>query len=122
MKKDITSRSDIELVMRAFYDRALSNPKIGPFFTKIANIDVDEHLPHIIDFWEFQLFRKGGYKKNVLQIHLDLNFKKKIEPVHFETWLSLFNITIDDHFHGEKAHLLKTKALSIATVMRLKMG
>ena len=121
MKKDITARRDLELLMRAFYDKALSDPKIGLFFTEIANIDLDTHLPHIIDFWELQVFRKGGYKKNVLQIHLDLNTKKKIEPHHFETWLSLFNTTIDDHFSGENAHLLKTRALSIVTVMKLKM-
>lgn len=122
MKMDITERQDLELLMKAFYDKALSDPKIGPFFTEIANIDLDKHLPHIIDFWELQLFRKGVYKKNVLQIHQVLNTKKKIEPHHFETWLSLFNTTIDNHFSGENAHLLKTRALSIVTVMKLKMG
>ncbi len=118
--KDISSREDIEFLMRAFYKDAFQNNNIGDFFTKIAKLDLEEHLPHIIDFWELQLFRKGGYKKNVLQIHKDLGDKKSLEKTHFETWLSLFNATVDKNFKGEKANLIKTRALSIATVMQLK--
>ncbi len=120
--KDITSRKDIELLMRAFYSDALTNPLIGEFFTKVANIDLEEHLPKITDFWELQLFRKGGYKKNVLEIHQNLHYKKEIEKSHFDTWLLLFNKTVDNKFKGEKADLIKTRALSIATVMQFKIN
>ncbi len=119
--KDITSRKDIEFLMHAFYTKALTNEKIGVFFTDIAGINLTEHLPEITDFWEQQLFRTGGYKKNVLQIHKDLNHEKKLEPMHFETWLSLFNTTVDDFFAGEKAELIKTRALSISIMMRTKI-
>ncbi len=118
--KDITSRKDIEFLMHTFYRDAFKNPIIGEFFTKVAKIDLEEHIPQITDFWELQLFRKGGYKKNVLQIHKNLSDKRHLEKTHFETWLSLFHATVDNNFKGEKADLIKTRALSIATVMQLK--
>lgn len=119
--KDITSRKDIDFLMRTFYSKALLDSNIGVFFTDIAQINLDDHLPHIASFWEQQLFFTGGYKKNVLQIHQTLNTQKHLEQVHFETWLSLFNQTVDAHFLGEKANLIKTRALSIATVIQLKI-
>ncbi len=119
--EDINSREDIEFLMRSFYKDAFQDPIIGEFFTKIAKLDLEQHLPQITDFWELQLFRKGGYKKNVLQIHKDLDSKKSFEKIHFETWLSLFNKTVDQNFKGEKSNLIKTRALSIATVMQLKV-
>ncbi len=118
--KDINSREDIEFLMRSFYRDAFKNASIGDFFTKIAKINLEEHLPQITDFWEQQLFRKGNYKKDVLQIHKNLNDKKNFESVHFKTWLSIFNKTVDQNFQGEKADIIKTRALSIATVMQLK--
>ncbi len=119
--RDITTREDIEFLMKAFYIKALANETIGDFFTKIAKINLEEHIPEITDFWEQQLFRVHGYKKNVMQIHKNLSHKKKIEKIHFETWLSLFNTTVDHNFKGEKANLIKTRALSIATMMQLKL-
>ncbi len=119
--KDITSRKDIEFLMHAFYKDAFVNPEIGVFFTEIAKINLEEHIPEITDFWEQQLFRTVGYKKNVIKIHQNLDLKKTIHKTHFDTWLSLFKNTVDTNFEGEKAELIKTRALSIATVMRLKI-
>ncbi len=119
--KDITSRKDIDFLMRTFYHEALSDPSIGFFFTEIAKINLEDHLPHIIDFWELQILKKSGYKKNVLQIHQHLSLQKKLEKIHFDTWLSLFNKSVDTNFKGENANLIKTRALSIAIVMQSKI-
>jgi hemoglobin len=40
--------------------------------------------------------------------------------MHFEIWLNLFNESVDHNFKGENAHTIKARALSIATVMRIK--
>ena len=83
--KDICDRNDLEILMRAFYQKALINPDISSFFTQIAKIDLEEHLPHIVDFWEFQLFRKGDYKKNVL-LQNTSNPITNGEEVHVVCW------------------------------------
>ncbi|WP_299442650.1 group III truncated hemoglobin [uncultured Aquimarina sp.] len=120
--KDITTREDIEYLMWAFYKKALEDPNIGSFFTEIAQINLEDHIPHIASFWEQQLFYTGNYKKNVLQIHQNLHQQKIMEKIHFETWLELFTSTVDLNYSGPKAELMKTRALSIATVIQLKTG
>ncbi len=120
--RDISTRKDIESLMKQFYSKALKNPLIGVFFTEIAKINLEDHLPHIIDFWEQQLSYSGNYKKNVLEIHQNLHLKKAMQKIHFNTWLSLFNETVDNNFVGKKADFIKTRALSIATVIELKIN
>lgn len=117
---DINHRSDIEYLLRDFYTQAFQDPLISTFFIDIAKIDLETHIPHITDFWEQQLFFTGNYKKNVLEIHKNLHHQKALEASHFERWLSLFNSTLDKHFKGPKADLMKTRALSIATVIQIK--
>ena len=39
----------------------------------------------------------------------------------FKRWLTLFNQTVDDLFAGEKASGAKDRALSIATIIKLKI-
>ncbi len=40
---------------------------------------------------------------------------------HFQRWILLFNETVDELFKGEKAELIKQRALSISTVMQIKI-
>ena len=120
--KDIETRADLELLLRAFYNRLLSDASISYMFTDVARINLEEHLPHITDFWEQSLFYTGNYRKNVLQIHKDLNSKEKLTESHFTTWLSNFNVIVDAMFKGENSDKIKTRALSIATVMKIKIS
>lgn len=119
---DIQTRADIELLMQEFYNRLLADPSISYIFTDVAKIDLPSHLPHLADFWEMTLFHTGGYRKNVMQLHLDLNTKEKLTNAHFDTWLSHFIATVDSLFTGEIAEITKTRALSIATIMKIKVG
>jgi hemoglobin len=119
--KDIIDRTDLESLMAAFYEKLLADPGIGFIFTNVAGIDLESHLPHIVDFWEQNILNTGTYRKNVLKIHTDLNAKFPLENIHFQIWLGHFNCTIDRMFAGENAEKMKTRALSIATVMKIKM-
>ena len=119
--EDLVNKKQIEVLMRAFYTKALQNHTIGYFFTEVIKIDLETHLPHICAFWEQALFHTGTYKKHVLQIHMDLHQKAPLEKKHFDSWLALFNETVDENFEGIYASKIKTRALSIATVMQLKL-
>ncbi len=119
--KDIETREDIELLMREFYNRLLADPSISYVFTEVAQINLEEHLPHLADFWQQTLFNTGGYRKNVMQLHLDLNAKEQLTPELFKIWLDHFYATVDSYFSGEIAEKAKTRAVSIATVMQIKM-
>ncbi len=119
---DITTRADLLHLMRQFYTKLLSDDTISYIFTDIAKIDLEAHLPHLADFWEQTLLHQGSYRKNVMQIHLELNEKEALRPEHFQIWLEHFNKTVDEHFRGSNSELIKTRALSIATIMQLKIS
>ncbi len=117
---DIESRNHIEQLMRAFYAKAIPDPVIGHYFTQVINMDLEKHLPVIIDFWETVLFGIAKYKSNAIAVHQHLHEKSAFEEKHFEQWVTLFQSTVDELFEGEKAELAKQRALSIATVMKIK--
>jgi len=119
--RDIQTREDLHLLMSEFYLKLLADSKISYIFTDVAKIDLAPHLVDLVDFWEQILFEEGSYRKNVLQIHTNLNQLSKLSAAHFEIWLHYFNTTIDENFAGQIAENMKTRALSIATVMRIKM-
>lgn len=120
--QDIKTREDLYLLMSEFYKKLLGNEQISFIFTEIAKIDLEPHLIELVDFWEQILFDTGSYRKNVLRIHTDLNLKIKLSEQHFTIWLNYFQNTIDENFSGQIAEDMKTRALSIATVMKIKMS
>jgi hemoglobin len=121
MKADISSREDIEKMIIHFYEKVKPDPVIGFIFTTVVKIDWEHHIPVIVDFWETILLDNPVYKKNAMEIHFKLDKKIPLQKLHFETWLSLFNSTVDELFEGKLAALAKTRAKSIAAVMQLKM-
>ncbi|MEN9299515.1 MAG: hypothetical protein RLZZ429_1828 [Bacteroidota bacterium] len=117
---DIENRDHIEQLMRAFYAKAIPDPVIGHYFTQVIDMDLEKHLPVIIDFWETVLLGIAKYKSNAIAVHQHLHEKSAFEEKHFEQWVKLFQSTVDELFEGEKAELAKQRALSIATVMKIK--
>lgn len=119
--RDIENREDLYLILQNFYEKLLRDPGISYIFTDIAKIDLEPHLLDLVDFWEQLLFNTGNYNKNVMQVHLNINDQLKFTDRHFEIWLHFFNTSIDENFSGLIAENMKTRALSIATVMKIKM-
>ena len=121
MKKDITSRDDLFLLISRFYEKLLTDDSISYLFTDVAKINLDHHLPVLVDFWDSVLFQSDTYRKNAMQPHLALHQKSPITKQHFETWLRYFTETVDELFEGTTAFVAKERATSIATVMQVKI-
>jgi hemoglobin len=122
MKNDIQSREDLLRLVTLFYEKLLADPSIAYLFTDVARIDLAHHLPVLVDFWEGILFQTGGYQRNTLQPHIDLNLRSPLTEEHFKTWLRYFSESVDELFVGEKAFQAKERALSITTVMKIKLA
>ena len=122
MKKDISNREDLLKLLTLFYNRLLSDRSISYLFTDIAKIDLQHHLDILVNFWDSVLFQNDVYRKNAMQPHLILHQQSPLQKHHFETWLKYFNESVDELFEGEKAFLAKERALSIATVMQIKIS
>jgi hemoglobin len=108
-------------LVNRFYDKAKADAVIGFIFNDIVKVHWEHHLPIMYDFWENTLFYTGGYTGNPMQIHQRLNQVVPLTAEHFKEWLHLFTTTVDELFEGEKAELAKQRAMSISTIMQLKI-
>lgn len=119
--KDIETQDDLYLLVDSFYKKLLADPAISYIFTDVVKIKLEEHLPILVTFWSQAILGTGGYTKNLTQIHLDIDQKEHLTPELFNIWLGHFNTTVDELFAGSKAEQIKTQALSIATIMQIKI-
>jgi len=122
MKRDIESREELEMFLRAFYKKAFVDDLIGHFFTEVVPLDLKTHIPVIASFWESIVFNKHSYRKNVMEVHQHIHHLSKIEKRHLERWVKLFTETLDERFTGSKTELMKQRARSIATLMDIKLN
>lgn len=120
--KDIQNQDDLYLLVDEFYKKLLSDDSISYIFTDVVKIKIEEHLSILVTFWSQAILGTGGYTRNLTQIHLDVSAKEYLSPELFKIWLNYFNQTVDEHFKGEKAEQIKTQALSIATIMQIKIA
>ena len=122
MKKDITTRKDIELLVDKFYDKIKNDNQIGFIFTDIANVNWEKHLPVMYEFFENMLFYTSSYTGNPMELHKHVNRLFPLTDQHFKRWNSLFSTTVDELFKGDTANLVKMRALSISAVMQIKIA
>ena len=120
--RDISTRQDIEHIMRSFYEKLLADDSISYLFTKVIELDLEAHFPILVDFWDGIIFGSHTYKKNAMQPHLDLAKKSPLTKAHFETWLRYLFVSIDEDFEGINAHTMKARAQNIASLMEFKVG
>jgi hemoglobin len=119
---DIQNQEDLYFLVDEFYKKLLSDESIRYIFTDVVKIHLEEHLPILVTFWSQAILGTGGYVKNLTQIHLDIDKKEPLTPELFKIWLNHFYNTVDENFIGEKAEKIKTQALSIATIMQIKIA
>ena len=120
--KDIENKEDILKLVTLFYKKLLEDKSISYIFTDVVKIKLEEHLPILVTFWSQAVLGTGGYTNNLTQLHLDVNAKSYLSPELFTIWLNHFNTSVDELFLGEKAEQIKTQALSIGTVLQIKIA
>lgn len=121
MKKDITSRKDIEILVDEFYSKIRKDEQIGFIFSDIAKVNWEKHLPIMYDFFENMLFYTGSYTGNPMELHKHVNRLFPLTKDHFRQWNYLFSKTVDELFEGVTARLVKQRVKSISTVMQIKI-
>lgn len=122
MKKDIENRQDIELLVNSFYAKIRQNETLGNIFDNIAQVNWENHLPKMYNFWEMILFGQEGYEGFPLRPHLIINSLHQLTPQHFNEWLIIFNATVDENFVGDKAIEVKSRAKNIALSWAYKIN
>ncbi len=72
-------------------------------------------------FWENAIFYSGTYSGNPIFVHDRIHQIHPMKPAHFDRWVKLFLSNVDELFEGANTELAKQRAVSIATVMQIKI-
>jgi len=111
---DIANYEDIERLVSAFYHKLLADPITQ---SKFDHLDINNHLPKIVDFWAFILLDKPGFTENVFLKHVPLN----LEPKHFDIWMGHWDSTVKEMFQGPKADLAIQRAQILSYTFQSKL-
>ncbi len=121
MKKEIEDIDDIKQLVDSFYKKVIVDKTIAHFFINVITVNWDVHLPIMYSFWDTVLFGSMSYKGNPMLKHIALSQKEKLDILHFDAWIKLWEETIDELFFGEKAQEAKKKAQNIKALMMYKI-
>ncbi|MFI5809040.1 group III truncated hemoglobin [Streptomyces sp. NPDC051561] len=119
---DLESRADIDALLRRFYAIAFEDPLIGRYFTEIAGVDLETHLPRVTDFWESALLRSAEYRRNALTPHKQLHRISPLGAEHFGRWLQLWRAAIDGMYAGPNAERAKAQGERVAKTMPKRLN
>ncbi|MGH2835368.1 MAG: group III truncated hemoglobin [Solirubrobacteraceae bacterium] len=120
-RRDIETRADCERLVRDFYGRAMVDPIIGYLFTDVAKLDLEQHVPRITNFWDTILLGARSYGGGAFRPHVELNFKVPLTRGHFDRWLYLWTMTVDELFAGGRAELAKSHAIRVAAAFESRL-
>lgn len=116
-KTDILNIADVKILVDDFYGRVRDNALLSPIFNGVILNNWEAHLERMYGFWQTLLLDVQAYSGSPFLKHAKL----PIEKEHFDTWIALFNETVDAHFTGEKAHEAKWRAAKMSEMFQYKL-
>lgn len=116
--KDISTITDVKILVDDFYNRIRANELLAPIFNGIIGEHWEKHLQRMYDFWQTILLETPVYNGSPFLKHEKLPISK----AHFDVWIELWNQTIEDHFKGEKADEAKWRAARMSEMFQYKLA
>ena len=90
---------DIRLLVDSFYSKIREDELLSPIFNEKIGDKWPVHLAKMYSFWQSILLDEPTYSGRPFPPHAKLPVSKG----HFERWLQLFAMTINEYFKGPKA-------------------
>lgn len=72
--QDIKTRTDIENLVRTFYENVHKDPLLTTIF-EMPEEEWNKHLNRVVNFWENWLFQTGSYTGGMMWAHAEANQK-----------------------------------------------
>jgi hemoglobin len=114
---DILNIDDVKLLVNEFYGKVRDNELLSPIFNGVIKDNWPAHLEKMYGFWQTILLDTPAYSGSPFLKHAKL----PIQQEHFDTWIGLFNSTVDEHFTGEKANEAKWRAARMSEMFQYKL-
>lgn len=115
--KDIIKLEDIKKLVDTFYERVRRDELLAPIFNERILERWPQHLEKMYTFWQTVLLNEKTYCGSPFPPHAQL----PVSESHFERWIELFNITVDELFQGEKSKEAKWRAEKMADMFQSKI-
>ncbi|WP_027125909.1 group III truncated hemoglobin [Gelidibacter mesophilus] len=118
MQSEILNLDDIKILVDSFYGKVREDDLLSPIFNRVIEDRWPEHLKRMYTFWQTVLLGEHTYFGSPFPPHAHLAITKE----HFDQWLDLFFISIDENFVGEKAEEAKWRASKMAEIFQHKIA
>ena len=115
---DILNLEDVKILVNDFYGKIRDNKLLSPIFNGVIKDNWPAHLEKMYGFWQTILLDTPVYNGSPFLKHAKLPIQKE----HFDTWIGLFNETVDAHFTGEKANEAKWRAEKMSEMFQHKLN
>ena len=116
-KNDITSLSDIKILVDSFYGKVRENEMLKDIFNSVIEESWPEHLEKMYRFWQTVLLNQHTYHGSPFAPHAFLH----VDKAHFDQWIALFFETVDENFSGETADRAKWQGQRMAEMFNFKI-
>ncbi|HLS70695.1 MAG TPA: group III truncated hemoglobin [Chitinophagaceae bacterium] len=116
-RKQIETFEDITFMVDDFYGKIRKNPLLKDIFNEVIQDRWPEHLDKMYRFWQTVLLGEHTYNGAPFIPHAYL----PVEKEHFDTWVGLFNETVDTYFWGELAEKAKWQGSRMAEMFLNKI-
>lgn len=115
---DIATLDDIKLLVNTFYNKVRQDELLGPIFNGIIQDRWPQHLEKMYRFWQTVLLGNQTYFGAPFPPHAKL----PVNRLHFDTWLGLWNESIDEFFSGTIADEAKWRGDKMAVMFLSKIN
>ncbi len=122
MKKDIETRTDIELLVNLFYERILADRQIGYLFQRIVEANEGLRLQTMYDFFENIILFTGRYEGHPMNLHQLRHAPTPLTAPDFDHCNELFVWSVDSLFMGKNASLAKQRASKISGIIQTEIS
>lgn len=117
IKQDITTLSDIKLLVDTFYGRIREDQLLKDIFNDRIQDRWPGHLEKMYRFWQTVLLEEHTYYGSPFVPHANL----PVDGEHFNQWVILFHSTVDELFAGERATRAKWQGSRMAEMFNYKI-
>lgn len=117
LKANIININDVKLLVDSFYAKVKEDDLLAKIFDDVIKDNWPFHLEKMYRFWQTILLDEHTYNGRPFVPHAKL----PIDKIHFDRWLELFYLTVDENFVGEKAYEAKWRADKMAEMFLHKI-
>ncbi|MCA0429636.1 MAG: group III truncated hemoglobin [Bacteroidetes bacterium] len=117
LKANIININDVKLLVDSFYAKVKEDDLLAKIFDDVIKDNWPFHLEKMYRFWQTILLDEHTYNGRPFVPHAKL----PIDKIHFDRWLELFYLTVDENFVGEKAYEAKWRADKMAEMFLNKI-